>query len=390
MEREKILIVEDDLITSRIIKRILENKGYGISAIVDTSDKILSSIEENRPDLILMDIVIKGETNGIESARIIKDRYEIPVIYLTSDSSDQTIERAKHTEPFGYLIKPLNEKILLTTIELAIQKQNFHNKKILETLRQANDELEKRVKDRTQELEKANEELKKEIWHRQLAEENLKKSERLAMIGKMSAVLAHEIRNPLNSIKINTDILSEVQALSDNNKRRIEIIQKEVNRLDALVKEVLMFSRQSTPVLSTFNLKSFLDGIISQIKPKEEQSQVEINNEAADMEIKGDVEKLKQVFLNIIINAAEAVPENGIIRIKSEIADERIEILVIDNGYGVEYPDRVFEPFFTTKSMGTGLGLAVSQNIIEHHKGQLYIKSSKPGETIFCISLPIK
>mgnify|MGYP002348476203 FL=1 len=170
----------------------------------------------------------------------------------------------------------------------------------------------------------------------------------------------------------------------------LPIFQKEVNRLDSLVKEVLMFSRQSTPVLSVFNLKSFLDGIISQIKPKEEQSQVEINNEAADMEIKGDVEKLKQVFLNIIINAAEAVPENGIIRIKSEIADERIEILVIDNGYGVEFPERVFEPFFTTKSMGTGLGLAVSQNIIEHHKGQLYIKSSKPGETIFCISLPIK
>lgn len=390
MDKEKILIVEDDMITSRIIKRILENKGYYITSIVDTSDKIINSIEVERPDLILMDIVIKGETNGIESARIIKDRYEIPVIYLTSDSSDQTIERAKDTEPFGYLIKPLNEKILLTTIELAIQKQNFHNKKILETLRQANDELEKRVKDRTQELEKANEELKKEIWHRQLAEENLKKSERLAMIGKMSAVLAHEIRNPLNSIKINTDILSEVESLSDNNKRRIQIIQKEVNRLDSLVKEVLMFSRQSTPLMTSFRIKNFLDGLISQIKPDENQMQVEIRNEAADIEIKGDIEKLKQVFLNIIINAIDAVPENGEIRIATEVNEDRIEILVIDNGYGIEYPDRVFEPFFTTKSMGTGLGLAVSQNIIEQHNGQLYIKSSTPGETIFCISLPIK
>lgn len=390
MDKEKILIVEDDMITSRIIKRILENKGYYITSIVDTSDKIINSIEVERPDLILMDIVIKGETNGIESARIIKDRYEIPVIYLTSDSSDQTIERAKDTEPFGYLIKPLNEKILLTTIELAIQKQNFHNKKILETLRQANDELEKRVKDRTQELEKANEELKKEIWHRELAEDNLKKSERLAMIGKMSAVLAHEIRNPLNSIKINTDILSEVESLSDNNKRRIQIIQKEVNRLDSLVKEVLMFSRQSTPLMTSFRIKNFLDGLISQIKPDENQMQVEIRNEAADIEIRGDVEKLKQVFLNIIINAIDAVPENGEIRIATEVNEDRIEILVIDNGYGIEYPDRVFEPFFTTKSMGTGLGLAVSQNIIEQHNGQLYIKSSTPGETIFCISLPIK
>jgi len=390
MDKEKILIVEDDKITSRIIKRILENKGYYITSIVDTSDKLINSIDSERPDLILMDIVIKGETNGIESARIIKDRYEIPVIYLTSDSSDQTIERAKHTEPFGYLIKPLNEKILLTTIELAIQKQHIHNRKILEALRRANDELEQRVKVRTQELEKANEELKKEIWHRELAEDNLKKSERLAMIGKMSAVLAHEIRNPLNSIKINTDILSEVETLSDNNKRRVQIIQKEVNRLDSLVKEVLMFSRQSTPVMTSFNIKNFLDGLISQIKPQENNLQVEIRNEAEDMEIKGDVEKLKQVFLNILINAAEAVPENGEIRISTELKKEKIDILVADNGYGIEYPDRIFEPFFTTKSMGTGLGLAVSQNIIEQHKGQLYIKSSKPGETIFCISLPIK
>ena len=390
MDKDKILIVEDDMITSRIIKKILENKGYYITGIVDTSDKIIESIEKERPDLILMDIVIKGESNGIESARIIRDRYEIPVIYLTSDSSDQTIERAKDTEPFGYLIKPLNEKILLTTIGLAIRKQNKHNKQILETLRKANDELERRVRERTKDLEKANEELKKEIRQRQLAEENLKKSERLAMIGKMSAVLAHEIRNPLNSIKINADILSEVEALSENNKRRIQIIQKEVNRLDSLVKEVLMFSRQSTLVITPFNIRSFLDGLISQIKPQENQMKTEIRNEAEDIEIRGDVEKLKQVFLNIIINATEAVPENGEIKLKTEKSEDKIDILVIDNGYGVEYPDKVFEPFFTTKSMGTGLGLAVSQNIVEQHKGQLYIKSTRPGETIFCISLPIK
>jgi signal transduction histidine kinase len=391
MEREKVLIVEDDVMTSRIIKQILSNKNFFVTDILSDSESVLDSIETKLPDLILMDIVIKGARDGIEIANIIKEKYEIPVIFLTSDTSDKTIERAKISEPFGYLIKPINEKVLLTSIEFTLQKQYIHNRKILETLRRANDELENRVKERTAELIKKNKELQKEIKHRKQAEEDLKKAEQLATIGKMSAVLAHEIRNPLNSIKINTDILAGIENLKDTNRRRIQIIQKEVNRLDALVKEVLLFSRHGNILKSEFDIKNLIEQIKNQLKPEVEHRNAEFINDVENLTLIADKEKLKQVFLNLLLNSLEAIPEsNGIIRLHSEKADDLLKIFVCDNGIGIENTEKIFDPFYTTKSNGTGLGLAISLNILEQHNGTIKLESTRQGETIFSISLPLR
>lgn len=390
MQREKVLIVEDDLITAGIIKQILSNKNFSVTDILSDSESVLDSIASKLPDLILMDIIIKGTKDGIEIANIIKDKYEIPVIFLTADTSDTTIERAKISEPFGYLIKPINEKVLLTSIEFTLQKQYIHNKKILETLRKANDDLENRVKERTIELIRNNEQLQKEIRQRKQAEEELKKAEQLATIGKMSAVLAHEIRNPLNSIKINADILSGIENLKDTNHRRIQIIQKEVNRLDALVKEVLQFSRQGNILKSEFDIRNLIEQIKTQLKPEVDHRNAELINEVENYLVYADKEKLKQVFLNLILNSLEALPEtNGIIQLYSEATGDMIKIYILDNGFGIENSEKIFEPFYTTKSNGTGLGLSVSMNILEQHNGAIKLKSTKQGETIFCISLPL-
>ncbi|MBN1633945.1 MAG: response regulator [Ignavibacteria bacterium] len=391
MEREKVLIVEDDRVTSEILKQMLSNKNFIVTDILSDSESVLESIEKKLPDLILMDIIIKGERDGIEIANLIKEKYEIPVIYLTSDTSDNTIERAKISEPFGYLIKPINEKILLASIEFTLQKQYIHNKKILDTLRKANDELENRVEERTKELITKNKQLEIEMKQRKQAEEQLKKSEQLATIGKMSAVLAHEIRNPLNSIKINTDILSGIQNIKDTNRRRIQIIQKEVNRLDTLVKEVLQFSRQGNVLKSEFDIKNLIEQIKSQLKPEAEHRNANLINDVDNYVIYADKEKLKQVLLNLILNSLEALPEtNGVIQIYSETKKGKFRLYIRDNGFGIENSEKIFDPFFTTKSNGTGLGLPVSMNIIEQHNGIIELKSTKQGETIFCISLPLK
>jgi signal transduction histidine kinase len=391
MKKAEILIVEDDALSALVIKKILADNDYKISGIIANGSDAVKAVDETKPDLILMDIMLKDGIDGIQAAEQIHLKYDIPIIYLTSVSNDETIQRAKITEPFGYLLKPVDKKTLITNVELSLQKQNTINKKILETLKKANDELEHKVIERTRELSVANEILTNEIKQRLKAEENLRRADKLATIGKMSAILAHEIRNPLNSIKINTDILHQALNLPENQKRRLHIIQKEVTRLDNLVKEVLMFSRQSNIIKTEINIFSLIESIINQLHPILNEKRVTVSNKVEDVTFKADSEKLKQVLLNMIINSNDAMEEEGLIELFSKInkPTNRIELFIKDNGTGIEDPAKLFEPFYTTKNSGTGLGLPVSLNIIEQHKGSINLISSRPGETIFCIELPL-
>lgn len=390
MKKAEILIVEDDLLTANVIQKYLHRYGYDVTAIAKNATEAFQELENMKPDLILMDIFLRNSIDGIEIAQKVKDKYDIPIIFLTADSSEETIARAKITEPFGYLVKPVDSKTLLTNVELTIQKQLSHNNKILEALRIKNDELELKVKERTAELTKINEELKNEIRQRKLAEDALKKAERLATIGKMSAILAHEIRNPLNSIKINADILLETLELTENKKRRLQIIQKEVNRLDNLVKEVLLYSRQMNLVYTEFNIHNLIESLSVQLRPHFDEKKIEFKNNLEMLNVKGDSEKLKQVFINLFLNSVDAVPEYGKIEVYSDRIDSKLNIYVKDNGTGIQDVEKIFEPFFTTKNLGTGLGLPISQNIIEQHSGMMKVVNTKEGETIFCITIPIQ
>ena len=390
MEKADILIVEDDVLTATVLQKYLLRCNYNVLPIAINAITALNIINEKKPDLILMDIFLKDSIDGIEIAKQIKDDFDIPVIYLTADSSEETIQRAKITEPFGYLVKPVDNKTLITNVEFTLQKQVSYNRKILETLRKANDELEQRVKERTTELSRTNQELRNEIKHRKIAEEALRKAERLATIGRMSTVLAHEIRNPLNSIKINSDILVETLDLPENKKRRLQIIQKEVNRLNKLLRDVLQFSRHSEMVFTEFNINNLIDNIYIQLKPSFDEKQITFKNSTDNISVKGDFEKLKQVFLNLILNSFDAIKENGKIEIYSDIGEDKyLNLYVKDNGSGISNNEKLFEPFYTTKSQGTGLGLSISQNIIEQHSGTLKLVCSKTGETIFMITLPL-
>ncbi|MCI0472082.1 MAG: response regulator [Ignavibacteria bacterium] len=391
MAKAEILIVEDDKLSASVLRRILGKNNYNVVGILENGEDAVKTALELKPDLILMDIFLKDKIDGIEAAGKIKENYDIPVIYLTADSSLDTIQRAKITEPFGYLVKPVESSSLITNIELSLQKQSSYNKKLLEILKKANDELENRVKQRTEELMKLNEDLKNEMKQRMNAEDELRKADKLATIGRMSAILAHEIRNPLNSIKINTDIMIENSELTSNIKKRLKIIQKEVDRLSNLVKDVLAFSRQGELVIGDIHLDNFFDNLSQQLASLLDAKRIILSVKVEkQLVIKGDIEKLRQVFLNLLINAMDAIYENGEIIINSEIDKKRNRLIlnICDNGTGVVEIVKIFEPFHTTKSSGTGLGLSISQNIIRQHGGNLFLKSAMPGKTVFCVELP--
>ena len=166
-----ILIVEDEPIVALDEKKQVESFGYRVLDIVTTGEEAIATIEDVQPELILMDINLEGSIDGIDVAGIIRDRFDIPVVFITAHSEIDTLQRAKITEPFAYLIKPYREKDLKVAIEIAFYKSNVERQ-----LRQYRDHLEELVKERTLKLKKANEELKKEITERMEAEKKLRES----------------------------------------------------------------------------------------------------------------------------------------------------------------------------------------------------------------------
>mgnify|MGYP000981612606 CR=1 FL=1 len=230
-----------------------------------------------------------------------------------------------------------------------------------------------------------------DITEQKKLEEQLVKSEKLAALGKMAAVLAHEIKTPLTSIKMNTDIIAAELKLNKDEKENIAIIQTEINRLNNLVKDVLQFSRQMELDISEFNLFDLVEKIKHQLNSKLKSKNISLLNNLGKIDLMADRQRLTQVFLNLIDNSIEAISNNGKIELKSFIDEDKnnFQILIIDSGTGISDDIKVFEPFYTTKTSGTGLGLSITQKIIEQHKGKINLVSSKPGETVFEIMLPL-
>jgi PAS domain S-box-containing protein len=170
-EQQKILIVEDEPIVALDEKKQVESFGYLVSDIVTTGEEAVVEIEKNPPNLVLMDINLEGKMDGIEVAEALKERFDIPVVFITAHSEVDTLQRAKITAPYAYLIKPYREKDLKVAIEIALYKSQMERQ-----LGKYRDHLEELVKERTLELKKANLELKKEIGERKEAEKKLVES----------------------------------------------------------------------------------------------------------------------------------------------------------------------------------------------------------------------
>lgn len=181
MADARIVVVEDDEIISEHLSKILRELGYEVAATATTGEQALEEVGRTIPDLVLMDIILKGDMDGIEAARLIRDRLRIPVIYLTAYSDDAVLERAKITAPFGYLLKPFRKEALKTTVAMALYKSRM-DARVLESeakYRELAELLESRVAERTAELEASNACLLNEVAERSKAQEAARSSEQL-------------------------------------------------------------------------------------------------------------------------------------------------------------------------------------------------------------------
>jgi len=220
----------------------------------------------------------------------------------------------------------------------------------------------------------------------------IQQKEKWAAIGELSSNIAHEIRNPLASLKGSIQMLRENSIPENYKDRLMEIALQEMDRLNRIITDFLMYSKPSPPECRQFDIHELLDNTVDLLTATEHDgSHATIRKDYnGTMTVNADPQKINQVFLNLGLNAVEAMPEGGELLISTHETDESIEILFKDTGSGIEEDNvkKIFYPFFTTKERGTGLGLAIAYRIIEEHKGRINVESSAGIGTTFRVILP--
>ena len=228
--------------------------------------------------------------------------------------------------------------------------------------------------------------------------EEVARHKRLAALGKLSAGIAHEIRNPLSSIRGLAQFVYNSFSKADERKEDLNTIIQEVDRLNKLVVQVLDFAKLKKPNLTRFSLNNLIRKITELFKLEIKDKQIKFSLELTPdvSQIQADEDQIRQSLMNVIINAIQAIPKKGKIKIKTEKALLKgvpaIKLIIEDSGIGIPEKDftQIFDPFFSTKEKGSGLGLSIAYKLIEAHRGEIKVESKEGEGTKFVIFLPQK
>jgi signal transduction histidine kinase len=228
--------------------------------------------------------------------------------------------------------------------------------------------------------------------------ENLLQAKKMAMVGRLAAGMAHSIRNPFTSVKMRLFSLGRSLELDAAQKEDFDVISEEIRHIDTIVQNFLEFSRPPKLVMQPISPSVIVDNALQLLSYRLESYgvHVEVIRSEALPEVMADSEQLKEVIVNLIINACEEMKVGGAITINEYVGKENgIETAVVtvsDNGAGVS-PDNaesIFQPFFTTKDEGTGLGLSIAKRIVEEHGGSIDLDTEETAGATFMIHLPVK
>ena len=224
-------------------------------------------------------------------------------------------------------------------------------------------------------------------------------SEKMAALGQLSAGIAHEIRNPLTSIKIFIQSLEKEMDSDENQKEDFRIIMKEIDRINEMITRFLNFARPEEPLFQKIRVGELIKDTVNLLAVKLKNGGIHLDLSLTEEypPMDGDPKQLAQVVLNLLLNAVEAMPQGGTLTIRSAVKvnpddlKEFLQLIIKDTGHGISEKDRpyLFDPFFTTKSGGTGLGLSIVYSIIQQHNGRIEVESVFGKGSSFILSLPI-
>jgi signal transduction histidine kinase len=236
-----------------------------------------------------------------------------------------------------------------------------------------------------------------DLSRRKAVEAEMRKVDRLAALGRLSAGVAHEIRNPLAGIRTTAELLRGRLDGDEDRVRFVDVILEETERLDRIVGSLLQFARPPTPRPRPLDVRSLLDRARQLAAGKAAERGVTIRLDVPD-DLPcppGDPDQILQVILNLVLNAIEASPTGTAVRVtaglETGVAGEAVRVAIEDRGPGVApaVRERIFDPFFSTKPGGTGLGLSISQHIVRAHGGMLRLEDTPAGLSVALLSLPL-
>ncbi len=349
----KILIIDDESSIRRFLARFLLRQEYEVDEAEDAYTALVK-ISQHSYDVIVTDLSMPG-MSGLEFLERTRD-VEIPKIVLTGAGTRQDALDAIKQGAFEYIQKPINDlDAFLVTLQRAIEVKQLINEK-------------KRVTDQLAQIE------------------------RVSGLGQIVACVAHEIKNPLVSIGGYARRIAKSASESSPTANYARIIVDETLRLERIVRDILDYANLGQPALEEIRLADCFRNAAQLYQPQVKKKRVELLDQLQpETIVYADSQQMEQVFINLIQNSLDAMPQGGIIRIFDEDDDKGILVRFSDTGHGI--PDNIpynnlFEPFYTTKPHGTGLGLAVTHRILQNHEGSIHIEKTGPDGTTFLLRLP--
>lgn len=360
MASAKILIVEDEILIARRIESTLHSLGYEVTGIAPDADDAFQKVIEMEPNLILMDIVIQGDRDGVMAARHIYEHFQIPVVYLTAYADASILERAKATHPFGYVLKPFSQNDLRVAIELAL----FQHQTRSAALKAQKGSL--------------------------LQAENL-------------AMLSHELRTPLSVIKLSASLLEDYSHRINEQaqKQYFSRIQSAVETMDHLLEDVLTLEHtESNQVCFTpvwLDVVNFCQELIESLQWSAGTSYtLTFSSQSSHLLAYLDEKLLWHLLNNLLSNALKYSPQGGLVTLRLTHAANAVCFSVQDQGIGIPVDEqaRLFTPFQRGSNVGqipgTGLGLAIAKRAAELHKGDISVTSQVGKGTTFLVRLPLQ
>jgi hypothetical protein len=385
--REKLLIIDDEQMILELTSMVLSSRGFDVS-VVDNAPDSYELIEREKPALVLLDYMMP-KVNGLDAMKEIHARFpETYVIMFTGKGSEEVAVELMKAGASDYILKPFSNAKLVERIEnvLHIRSIELRNRKLVreqETLREEierwNRELEERVEHKTTELERAHHEILL--------------TEKLASLGHLSAGMAHEIRNPLNSISLFAQVINAGLDNDQEMQTYANKIVSEVERIDDILVKLLSTSKRSSFQLRTIHIddviEKSLQPFLEQIRVQGVILQKKLSSQMPS--VLADADELGQVFSNLFSNALFEMKQGGTLSISMEHNNEDALVTISDTGEGIpeEHLNKIFDPFFTTKERGTGFGLSVVLRIVKTYSGRINVVSEPGRGTAFQIWLPL-